>query len=129
MTLGDRVKALREARGLSRATLAREAEVSYAFIQQLETGVRRDPGVKNLAAVAAQLGVSVDSLLEGGTNGAALIGVATTPRPAPARRQIEELLEEMSDEELISARDLLRVLRGRGRPKSVSRQRASVDSS
>jgi transcriptional regulator with XRE-family HTH domain len=106
MTLGDRLRALRGE--MSRASLAHDAGVSYAFVQQLETGVRKDPGVKSLSKVAAVLGVSVDALLdEADTPGQP--ETASNPRPAPARKEIEELLDAMSADELVAARDMLRV--------------------
>ena len=109
MTLGERVKALRTQRGLSRAKLAHDAGLSYAFVQQLETGVRKDPGVKNVAAIAAVLDSSLDSLLERpGAEPPSSAG-SPTPRPLPSRGEIDALLDDLAPSELVAARDLLRV--------------------
>jgi transcriptional regulator with XRE-family HTH domain len=61
--IGARLTQLREASGKSRATLARDAGVTYAFVRQLELGERAMPRGDNLSALADALGVSVDSLL------------------------------------------------------------------
>lgn len=113
MALGDRVKALREQRAMSRAKLAHDAGVSYAFVQQLETAVRKDPGVKNLGALAAVLGVSVDSLLNDPDAGIPSPEGSRSSRPLPSRAEIDELLDGLTADELVSARDLLRVWVGR----------------
>jgi transcriptional regulator with XRE-family HTH domain len=116
VALGDRVKALRDDRRLSRAKLAHDSGVSYAFVQQLETGVRKDPGVRNLGAVAAVLGVSVDSLLDE-TGEAVPQGGPAVPLLLPARAEIDELLNGLSADDLVSARDLLRAWTSRVSPQ------------
>lgn len=124
MTLGERVKRLRGAKHMSRAAVAHAAGVSYAFIQQLETGVRKDPGVKNLAAVASVLGVSVDDLLADDPRpvvadpprskpGRAKTGRSTDPARTPARDEIDAMLERLSPADLVAVRDLLRLWAGR----------------
>jgi transcriptional regulator with XRE-family HTH domain len=62
-TLGGRIRELREKAGLSRETLASRGGLSWAAIQQLETGRRAHPRPATLAALATGLGVSVDHLL------------------------------------------------------------------
>jgi transcriptional regulator with XRE-family HTH domain len=121
VSLGERVNQLREAKKMSRAAVAHAAGVSYAFIQQLETGVRKDPGVKNLAAVASVLGVSVDDLLaDNPPPGAAdqppssksprsRSGRSSRPARTPARDEIDAILERLSPDDLVAVRDLLRL--------------------
>jgi transcriptional regulator with XRE-family HTH domain len=62
--VGERLRQLRDASGKSRARLAKDAGVSYAFIQQLETGARSMPRGDNLAHIASALGVTIDELLQ-----------------------------------------------------------------
>ena len=96
--VGPQIRKLREARGLSRSRLAAKAEVTYAFIQQLETGTRKQPRGEHLAKIASALGVSVEELLRGeGSRGS-----------EEFRRQREtELLEWVAS---LSADELWRVL-------------------
>jgi XRE family transcriptional regulator of biofilm formation len=58
------IKTLREQRGWSQAELARKAEVTDAYIAQLETGVRSNPSLEVLKRLARALGVPVTELLE-----------------------------------------------------------------
>lgn len=110
MSLGDRIKAVREERGLSRAKLAHDAGQSYAFIQQLETGVRDDPGASRLAAVARVLQVSMDNLLvEADASPISRDPGTPTQSAHPARQEIDQMLDAMPADELVSIRDLLRI--------------------
>jgi transcriptional regulator with XRE-family HTH domain len=105
-SLGGRVFVLREERGMSRALVAKHANVSYAFVQQLETGVRKDPGVKNLSAIAGVLGVSVDSLLSPKVDASCHEGLERTA-PLPARKEIDAVLDDLSPEDLVAVRQML----------------------
>jgi transcriptional regulator with XRE-family HTH domain len=62
-TLGERIAELRRQMGMNRPRLAREADVSYSFLVQVETGQRENPQADKLAKVAKVLGVPVDVLL------------------------------------------------------------------
>ena len=61
--LGSRLRVAREARNLSLRSLARLIDVSPAFISQIERG-RATPSVGRLLALARELGVSLDALLD-----------------------------------------------------------------
>jgi transcriptional regulator with XRE-family HTH domain len=63
-SLGLRVRALREARGLSLRQLAHAADVSESFVSQVERGVA-NPSVASLRRLAEALGASVGSFFEG----------------------------------------------------------------
>lgn len=107
--LGERVKSVREARGLSRRTVAQQADVSYAFVQQLETGVRPDPGARKLKSIAGVLGVTVDELLGDASE------LSVQPGPAakvvhPARKEIDSLLDGLSADKLVAVRDMVKLL-------------------
>ena len=62
-TLGERVRQLRQERGLSLAKVAR-GDFSRAFLNQVEMGKSR-PSPRLLAIIAARLGTSPEYLLEG----------------------------------------------------------------
>jgi transcriptional regulator with XRE-family HTH domain len=58
-----KLKALRERRGLTQATLAKRAGVSPGYIARLET-LRHDPKLSTLVKISKALGVPVTELLE-----------------------------------------------------------------
>jgi len=110
--MGLHIVALRKARGdMSRVDLAREAHVSYTFLQQLESGRGKEPGAKKLAAIAGILGVTVDELLRGptGPDDTDQMAGDTQTGWSNTRREIEQTLDALSEPELDRVRDLLRV--------------------
>jgi len=60
--MGDRMRSIRQARGLSLRGLAERLGVSPSLISQVETG-RAKPSVSTLYAIANELGISLDELL------------------------------------------------------------------
>lgn len=62
VTIGDRLRRARQARGLSLRRLAEVLGVSPSLISQVETG-RAKPSVNTLYALATELGISLDELL------------------------------------------------------------------
>lgn len=62
MTLGDRVRAAREAAGLTQVQLADRLGWPRQHLHRIETGAVRDPGVSRVLAIARALGVTVDEL-------------------------------------------------------------------
>jgi transcriptional regulator with XRE-family HTH domain len=63
MTLGQRIKMLREKRGLGVRELARKADVKHTTLSQLERGIRADVTTETAKRIARALGVSVDYLI------------------------------------------------------------------
>lgn len=63
MTLGEKIKDLREARGWSQHELSRRARVRQALLSELELGKKTDTTGQNLRRLAEALKVSVDYLL------------------------------------------------------------------
>jgi transcriptional regulator with XRE-family HTH domain len=61
-TMGDRIREVRLAHGMSLRTLADRLGVSPSLISQVETG-RAMPSVSTLYAIASELGISLDELL------------------------------------------------------------------
>jgi transcriptional regulator with XRE-family HTH domain len=65
--LGERLRALREASGLSQRELADKAGVAISIVCQIEQGRRRqDPRFSTVARIARALGVSLDAFLPPG---------------------------------------------------------------
>jgi|GEM_PF-3753999 len=105
-SIGERITRLREELGLSRPRLAREADVSYSFLVQVETGQRENPQVDKLANVARVLGVSVDVLLD-----------LDAPLPSPLNESVRDLrkyliatINSLGENELIQVSELISVL-------------------
>ena len=60
--IGDRLREVRQGRGLSLRAMAARLGVSASLISQVETG-RARPSVRTLYAIASELGISLDELL------------------------------------------------------------------
>ena len=58
MTFGERVRELRQAKGLTQRDLAKKAGISYAYVSKLETGVMSPPRHKVIQTLAKILGAS-----------------------------------------------------------------------
>ena len=61
--LGERLKKLRQEKGMSQGDIARKLGVHRSYISRIERGVR-NPTVKNVERIAEALGVSPHKLLE-----------------------------------------------------------------
>lgn len=92
--LGDRVRAARAQRGMSRKILARDSGVSERYLAQLESG-RGNPSVAVLHQVADAMDMSVMELADphGGTD--------------PALAEIQALLAPLAPAELSEAAEIL----------------------
>jgi transcriptional regulator with XRE-family HTH domain len=62
MRMGERVKQLRSAAGLTQQGLAVAAGLSMSVVSQIEQGTNEDPRLSTLAALARTFGVSLDNL-------------------------------------------------------------------
>jgi len=58
MTFGERVRELRQARGLTQRDLAKKAGISYAYVSKLETGSMSPPRHKVIQTLAKMLGAT-----------------------------------------------------------------------
>src|ERR1700722_11990448 len=86
--LGERLRAAREARGLTLDQLSTSVGVSKAHLSRLESGDRQ-PSVGILVEVAAALGTRVSALLGEDVAGAPLATFAPdTPRVAAGRPEV-----------------------------------------
>ena len=61
--LGERLKKLRQEKGMSQGDIARKLGVHRCYISGIERGVR-NPTVKNVERIAEALGVSPHMLLQ-----------------------------------------------------------------
>jgi len=61
--LGNKIKKLREAKGLNRDVCAREAEISKHYLYRLEYG-NANPSVLQLKKIAKFFGVAVKDLID-----------------------------------------------------------------
>jgi PAS domain S-box-containing protein len=58
VTFGQRIRELRQAKGLTQRDLAKKAGISYAYVSKLETGTMSPPRHKVIATLARILGAS-----------------------------------------------------------------------
>ncbi len=61
--IGERIRELRTAAGMSQQALAMAAGLSMSVVSQLEQGYRDDPRISTVAAIARALGVTIDELM------------------------------------------------------------------
>ena len=61
---GQRLRKMREAKGLTQGILAEKADMDRTYISDIERGLR-NPGIKNVARLAKALSVTSAMLMEG----------------------------------------------------------------
>ena len=61
--LGQRVRALREERGLTQNALAKSAGIATDMVSRLENGHYSSPGLRTLLRIADGMGISVGAML------------------------------------------------------------------
>jgi transcriptional regulator with XRE-family HTH domain len=88
MPFSDRLKALRTAKGLSQAGLARATGLSVSLVAQLEQGLTADPKLSTLKALAAALGCTLDDLAQEDAADETIVpeGTPEVREPPPARK-------------------------------------------
>jgi transcriptional regulator with XRE-family HTH domain len=69
MAIGDRIRDLRQAKGMTQEQLARAANLGLSHLARLEQGVITDPSWSTVRAVAQALGVAVTDLEDGKPKG------------------------------------------------------------
>src|SRR5262245_31469870 len=82
--ISGRIKALREAAGLSQQEVAMRGELSLSLVAKLEQGKKADPRASTLLALAAALGVPPGMLLDG-------LFPAPAPEAAPEGAPVESV--------------------------------------
>jgi len=63
ISLGDYIRSLREAKGLSQRELAEKSGLSNAEISRMESGERKKPSITTIRAVSPHLGIGYTDLL------------------------------------------------------------------
>jgi transcriptional regulator with XRE-family HTH domain len=61
--LGQRIRAIREERGLTQQAVARSAGIATDMVSRLENGHYTSPGLRTLLRIAEGMGVSLGALL------------------------------------------------------------------
>lgn len=61
--LGNNIKRIRTAKGISQGNIARSLEVSRGFIRNIENG-KTNPTLATITRLAKAVGVSVDKMLQ-----------------------------------------------------------------
>ncbi len=110
---GQRIQALRSARGLTQDELAKRVSLSKSFLSEIEND-HAMPGGEVLLRLAEVLGTSTDYLLKGET-----VGEATLADPVAIPPELADIADELhlsyrATVALLDARRL--VLARRGRP-------------
>jgi len=62
--IGQRIREARSHRGWSQNELASRAGVKQPTLQRIEAGLRQDPSIRTIAALAGALGVTIDALVD-----------------------------------------------------------------
>ena len=100
-TIGDRIKEIRTAKGMTQDHLSEKAHISKGFLSDVENNKRNISSMK-LLEIANNLGVSVDYLLKGETVNNTTVSEVTIP--SDLSRAAEELKLSYSETlELLSA--------------------------
>lgn len=104
MSLGQRIRELRQSRGLTQTQLGR-SEMSKSFISLVERD-RTRPSVKTLRLVASRLGTSVDALLgqDGHLPETAAESLLTLSREASRRREYTTTSQLVETAEFLASR-------------------------
>jgi len=88
-TARERIRTARQTNGLSLRELARRVGVSASLLSQIENG-RSDPSVSTLYSLVAELGLSLDALLEPGQT-ASEVAAVVGGEPTPVERSVTEV--------------------------------------
>ena len=105
-----RIKQIRQSRGISQATAARDLNLSQTVYNRYENGVR-EPSAIILSAIADYYGVTVDELLG---------------RPAPDERKEKEDADVMEIRELLRTNPDFRLLYGTAKKSTPEHVRAAT---
>lgn len=105
--LGQRIRAIREERGLTQQAVARSAGIATDMVSRLENGHYTSPGLRTLLRIAEGMGVSLGALLPDS---------AGTPSSAPEsalKLRLSALVHRAEPPELELLVDIAGVVLGR----------------
>ena len=63
-TIGDKIKLLRNKRGLTQDELARKSDLPYTTLTKIETNVITKPSIQTGMKIANGLGISLNNLMK-----------------------------------------------------------------
>ena len=111
MSVGQRLRELRERAGLSLGQVAQYEEIGRQYLSKLELGVNNPPAWQLLAKLAQRYHTSADYLL----------GLESTPPPAPETPEAEimRLWAELDDDQRNLALDFLGMLKKARTPRII----------
>lgn len=105
MTLGEKIKAFREQRGLSQREFARRCDLSNVAIASIENGFRSDgkevaPKFETIRKIARAMGTSAEALITQCDD--FLLDISDSTEETPAVKQfIEQQAQRSPDEEIL----------------------------
>ena len=108
--LGQRVRSLREERGLTQNALARAAGIATDMVSRLENGHYSSPGLRTLLRIADGMGISVGAMLPEAHE------VSQTTPEGNARAKLSTLVHRARLEDLELLADLAHAVIHRRRP-------------
>lgn len=105
ISIGGRIREIREERGYTREKLAEYADISADFIWEIETG-RKSMKVQNLGKIAVALDVTTDYLIFGASPYKENMKINTmlAALPDEIRKQVEKLITVFVDTLRISTK-------------------------
>jgi XRE family transcriptional regulator, master regulator for biofilm formation len=62
--VGEKIKSIRESKGITINELAQKADISKSYISSIERDIQKNPSIRVLEKIAAALGVSLEILLD-----------------------------------------------------------------
>ncbi len=108
--LGQRIRAVREERGLTQQAVARSAGIATDMVSRLENGHYTSPGLRTLLRIAEGMGVSLALLLP---------DAPSAPNSAPEsalKARLSALAHRAEPHELDLLVDIASVIVGRSQP-------------
>jgi len=99
-TFGKRIRALREARGMSQRDAAKGMGVSSGFLAQLEGGTNDNPTIATVRKISEFYGVTVDVLIP-----------SDASLPDIKNRMVREAVGDLSPEESEKTLDYMKFLK------------------
>src|SRR5918994_5810311 len=102
MEFGDRIRAIRQDRGLTQEELAHRAGMSLKSVYFIETGRSQDPHYSPLTSIASALGVDLVELLDSPK--------AEAPTSATSREVEDRRMTEPGAEDLVEYRTWARIV-------------------
>ncbi len=64
LNIGDKIKQIRNKKGLTQDALAQKAELPYTTLTKIESNVITKPTIQTVVKIAKGLGVSIDDLMK-----------------------------------------------------------------